>query len=194
MMAPRPLAALLLAVPALIAFIVLAWVGALAPGTAATTFLLVALATVALATPLFLGLARVRRAVQSMAENEAARPEVESASPAVRELWLDIMRWTRAARAKAAAREAEIDTAQLVLHHLPDPLVVLDGARRIARTNAGPTRCWGRTCWAATSPWRCASRRCWPPPTRCCAARATGWSSSISRRRWSIISRRGSCR
>jgi two-component system phosphate regulon sensor histidine kinase PhoR len=70
-----------------------------------------------------------------MADNDEARPEVESASPAIRELWLAVMRWARASRTKAQAREAAIDTAQLVLHHLPDPVLVLDERRRIARTN-----------------------------------------------------------
>jgi two-component system, OmpR family, phosphate regulon sensor histidine kinase PhoR len=135
-MNPRWLAAALLrASPALIAFVVLAWAGDLAPGDAALAAILVILALVLLAAPLYLGLARLRDAVDLMAENDAARPEVESSSPAIRELWLAIMRWARASRAAAQARELEIDTAQLVLHHLPDPLLVLDERRRIARTN-----------------------------------------------------------
>ncbi len=135
-MNPRWLpAALLRASPALIAFVVLAWAGDLAPGDAALAAILVILALVLLAAPLYLGLARLRAAVDLMAENDAARPEVESSSPAIRELWLAIMRWARASRAAAQARELEIDTAQLVLHHLPDPLLVLDEKRRIARTN-----------------------------------------------------------
>lgn len=135
-MNPRWLpAALVRASPALIAFVVLAWAGDLAPGDAALAAILVILALVLLAAPLYLGLARLRDAVDLMAENDAARPEVESSSPAIRELWLAIMRWVRASRAAAQARELEIDTAQLVLHHLPDPLLVLDERRRIARTN-----------------------------------------------------------
>lgn len=135
-MNPRWLpAALLRASPALIAFVVLASAGDLAPGDAALAAILVILALVLLAAPLYLGLARLRDAVDVMAENDAARPEVESSSPAIRELWLAIMRWARASRAAAQARELEIDTAQLVLHHLPDPLLVLDERRRIARTN-----------------------------------------------------------
>jgi two-component system, OmpR family, phosphate regulon sensor histidine kinase PhoR len=135
-MNPRWLpAALLRASPALIAFVVLAWAGDLAPGDAALAAILVILALVLLAAPLYHGLARLRTAVDLMAENDAARPEVESSSPAIRELWRAIMRWARASRAAAQARELEIDTAQLVLHHLPDPLLVLDEKRRIARTN-----------------------------------------------------------
>jgi two-component system phosphate regulon sensor histidine kinase PhoR len=129
------LAALLRASPALVAFIVLVWTGDLAPGPAALAAILVILALVLLTAPIYLGLARLRAAIDLMAENDAARPEVESASPTVRELWLAVTRWARATRAKAAAREAQIDTAQLVLHHLPDPLLLLDEARRIARTN-----------------------------------------------------------
>jgi len=135
-MNPRWLpAALLRASPALIAFVVLAWTGALAPRDAALAAILVILALVLLAAPLYLGLARLRAAVDLMVENDAAQPEVESTSPAIRELWLAIMRWARASRAAAQARELEIDTAQVVLHHLPDPLLVLDETRRIVRTN-----------------------------------------------------------
>jgi two-component system phosphate regulon sensor histidine kinase PhoR len=129
------LAALFLASPALIAFIVLAVAGALAPGDAALAAVLVTAAIFILSAPIQIGLGRLRRAIDLMAENDEARPEVESISPAIRELWLAIMRWVRTSRANARAREAEIDTAQLVLHHLPDPLLVLDERRRIARTN-----------------------------------------------------------
>jgi two-component system, OmpR family, phosphate regulon sensor histidine kinase PhoR len=129
------LAALLRASPALVAFVILAWAGDLEPGPAAVAAVLVMIAIVLLAAPLYLGLARLRAAVDLMAENDQARPEVESASPAIRDLWLAIMRWVRASHAKAQAREMEIDTGQLVLQYLPDPLLVLDEARRIARTN-----------------------------------------------------------
>ncbi len=136
-MNPRWLvAALLRASPALIAFIVLAWAGDLAPGVAALAGIFVLLALVLLAAPIYIGLARMREAIDLMAEDDEARPEVESMSPAIRDLWLAIMRWARAKRAKAQAREMEIDTAQLVLRNLPDPILVLDDARRIARTNA----------------------------------------------------------
>lgn len=79
-MNPRWLpAALLRASPALIAFVVLASAGDLAPGDAALAAILVILALVLLAAPLYLGLARLRDAVDVMAENDAARPEVEAA-------------------------------------------------------------------------------------------------------------------
>lgn len=194
-MNPRWLvAALLRASPALIAFVVLAWTGDLAPGPAALAAILVILALVLLTAPIYLGLARLRAAIDLMAENDAARPEVESASPAIRDLWLAITRWARASRAKAQARELEIDTAQLVLHHLPDPLLVLDERRRIARTNEAADTLLGPISSTAIWPWRCVSRRCWRRPTRCCAAKGTGSSSSISPIRSSVISRRGSCR
>jgi two-component system phosphate regulon sensor histidine kinase PhoR len=129
------LAALYLASPALVAFLILALLGAIGPGDAALAAILVLLAVVALSWPIVTGLARLRHAIDTMAENEEARPEIDSAWPDIRDLWLAITRWARASRAKARAREAEIDTAQLVLHHLPDPVLVLDEWRRIARTN-----------------------------------------------------------
>ncbi|HXE16265.1 MAG TPA: ATP-binding protein [Stellaceae bacterium] len=137
------LATLLLAAPALLAFLVLALIGALAPDDAAIAAVAVAAATVLLASPLQLGLIRLRRAVDLMAENGDARPEVETTSPAIRDLWLALMRWDRASRAAAQARESEIGTAQLVLHHLPDPLLLLDEARRIVRTNEAADRLLG---------------------------------------------------
>ncbi|MGH6981586.1 MAG: ATP-binding protein [Stellaceae bacterium] len=129
------LAALLLATPALLAFLVLALTGALAAGDAAIAAVVVTTAIVLLSSPLYLGLIRLRRAIDVMAENGEARPEVETTSPAIRDLWLATMRWERASRAKAQAREMAIDTAQLVLQYLPDPLLVLDETRRIVRTN-----------------------------------------------------------
>src|SRR6185312_12819955 len=137
------LATLLLAAPALLAFLVLALIGALAPDDAAIAAVAFSAATVLLASPLQLGLIRLRRAVDLMAENGDARPEVETTSPAIRDLWLALMRWDRASRAAAQARESEIGTAQLVLHHLPDPLLLLDEARRIVRTNEAADRLLG---------------------------------------------------
>src|SRR5665213_3061121 len=138
------LAALFLASPALAAFLILALAGALAPGPAALAAFLVAIAIALISRPIHLGLTRLRAAVDAMAEDDAARPEIDSISPAIRELWLAIMRWARASRAQAREREAAIDTAQLVLHHLPDPVLVLDERRRIARTNEAAEMLLGR--------------------------------------------------
>jgi two-component system, OmpR family, phosphate regulon sensor histidine kinase PhoR len=129
------LAALYFASPALVAFILLVGFQALAPGDAAVAAAAVVLALILMSRPLYAGMARLRRAIEEMAEDETARPEVESSSPDIRELWLAIARWVRSSRQKTREREAEIDTAQLVLRHLPDPILVLDGARRIVRTN-----------------------------------------------------------
>jgi two-component system phosphate regulon sensor histidine kinase PhoR len=129
------LAAFYLASPALVAFLLLAATGALAPGDAAIAAIGVVLAVALLSRPIFIGLARLRAAIDTLARDESARPEVESAWPAIRELWLALLRWARFQQQQARAREAEIDTAQLVLHHLPDPLLILDERRRIVRVN-----------------------------------------------------------
>jgi two-component system, OmpR family, phosphate regulon sensor histidine kinase PhoR len=129
------LAAIYLASPALLALLFLAVAGALAPDSAAIAATGVVLAVALLSRPVFVGLSRLRVAVDELSRNPAARPEIESASPAIRELWLAILRWVRAQQQLAEAREAKIDTAQLVLHHLPDPLLVLDERRRIVRVN-----------------------------------------------------------
>ncbi|MGH6988744.1 MAG: ATP-binding protein [Stellaceae bacterium] len=130
------LATLYFASPALLALLLLAVTGALAPGPAVIAGIGVTIAVALLARPIFLGLARLRQAIDVLSRDPAARPEVESASPAVRELWLAILRWLRTQQQQARSREAEIDTAQLVLHYLPDPVLVLDERRRIVRVNA----------------------------------------------------------
>ena len=113
----------------------LAALGLTPPADALVALVCIVAGTVLITRPLLIGLGRLRRAIDAMAEDEAAQPEVDSASPEVRELWRAITRWVRASRQKARAREAEIDTAQLVLTLLPDPLLLLDERRRIVRAN-----------------------------------------------------------
>jgi len=124
-----------LTMPTIAVFAVLAWLHALAVQTALVSAVIVYAVTLVLLRPLVMGIARVRDAVDALAENDTAQPEVDSASPMVRDLWLAISRWVRALRQKAKLREAEIDTAQLVLALLPDPLLLLDERRRIVRAN-----------------------------------------------------------
>ncbi len=136
-------AAILFAGPALVAFGALTMLGLLAPGAAFVSAAFVFVSVAILSRPLAVGITRLRQAIEAMADDEEARPEVESASPAVRELWLSIGRWVRASRQKAKMREAEIDTAQLVLALLPDPLLLLDEARRVVRANDAATELLG---------------------------------------------------
>jgi len=121
--------------PAFLALAVLAVYGGVGAQAALVAAVCVYLGVLLLSRPLAVGMAQLRDAIEALAADEKSRPEVETTSPSVRELWLAIGRWVRASRQKASERETEIDTAQLVLALLPDPLLLLDERRRIVRAN-----------------------------------------------------------
>ena len=137
------LAALLFASPAIVAFALFAAAGMLPAEDALVAAILVTVAIGLIARPVVVGIGQLRIAIDAMAEDEEARPEVESASPLIRDLWRAIARWVRASRQKAKEREAQIDTAQLVLALLPDPLLLLDERRRIVRANEAAAQLLG---------------------------------------------------
>lgn len=137
------LGALLLSAPGLLALLVLAWSGALAPAAAVLAMLFVYVVTAALAWPLIFGLIRLRQTIEAMAADEAAIADIRTASPMVRELWRAIGRWTRRMRAQLKASEAELDAAREVLAALPEPLILLDERRRIVSANAAATALFG---------------------------------------------------
>jgi two-component system, OmpR family, phosphate regulon sensor histidine kinase PhoR len=86
--------------------------------------------------PLVFGLAAVQAAVEAMAADEQAGPEVETWAPSVRELWLALVRWNRTARLRMKARDDEAEAARAVLSALPEPLLLLNADRRVVRANA----------------------------------------------------------
>ncbi len=85
--------------------------------------------------PLTFGVAAVQAAIESMTQDAAGAPEVESLSPSVRELWLAVGRWTRSTRALLKSREDELEAARSVLEALPEPLLLLDSDRRVVGAN-----------------------------------------------------------
>jgi len=86
--------------------------------------------------PLVFGIAAVQRALEAMAADPAARPEVETWAPSVRELWLALGRWARSSNARLKLREDDLGAARAVLAALPEPLLLLDARRRVVRANA----------------------------------------------------------
>jgi two-component system phosphate regulon sensor histidine kinase PhoR len=137
------LAAVLISSPSFVALLVLAATEGLPARAVVLSALGIYAAVAFLLRPLIAGIAAVQSAVDAMAAEEAATPEVETLSPSVRELWLAIGRWARAWRAKLKARETELGAAQAVLAALPDPLILLDERRRVVRANAAATALLG---------------------------------------------------
>jgi two-component system phosphate regulon sensor histidine kinase PhoR len=128
--------ALLLSSPSFAALLTLA-VLELVPAMAAAAAALVVFCGVALLLkPLIFGIAAVQAAVETMAADTQAGPEVDSAAPSVRELWLAFGRWARSTRLRLKTREDELDAAQAVFAALPEPLLLLDADRRVVRANA----------------------------------------------------------
>jgi two-component system, OmpR family, phosphate regulon sensor histidine kinase PhoR len=133
--------ALSAAAPGLIVFAVLAASGLLAIGPA-----LIAGAATLVATGLIVGrwvtaLTRVRDAVGSLAADEKAATSMSQYIPRrpagpVGELWLAIVRLTRVWSERIRTAEARLATAEAVIASIPDPLILLDGRRRVVHANA----------------------------------------------------------
>jgi two-component system, OmpR family, phosphate regulon sensor histidine kinase PhoR len=130
------LGAAILSSPAIIVLGVIAAGGFIGIKGAALAAVVVYGGVLVLLRPLVIGIARVRTAVDALAANDGATPDVATLSPAVRELWLAVGRWARASRHKLAVSTVELGAAQAVLAALPDPLILLDERRRILRANA----------------------------------------------------------
>jgi len=128
--------ALVLSLPGIVALVTLRALGYLdlAPALAASLFVYGGI--LLLLKPLVFGVAAVQRAVEAMAADERAQPEVESWAPSIRELWLALGRWARSTRLHLKTRADELEAAQSVLAALPEPLLLFDADRRVVRANA----------------------------------------------------------
>ena len=90
------------------------------------------------------GLARIRTGVEEiLGEPEQAVPTVRSSSPAINDLWLAIMRLTRAWRQRIRGLEIELAGSNTVLASLPDPLILVNERREVVRQNAAATALFG---------------------------------------------------
>jgi two-component system, OmpR family, phosphate regulon sensor histidine kinase PhoR len=130
------LGAAVLSLPAWAALLVLSALDLVAPGPAVAAALCVYLGVLVVAKPLIFGIAAVQTAVEAMAADDGAAPEVVSWAPSVSELWVAVGRWARSARVRLRAREGELDAERSVLAALPEPLLLLDPDRRVVRANA----------------------------------------------------------
>jgi two-component system, OmpR family, phosphate regulon sensor histidine kinase PhoR len=137
------LSAMVLSLPAFIVLAVIAAEGMLGLRVAAIAALAVYGGVLVLLRPLIIGIAKVQAAVDALAANDAAAPDVATLSPLVRELWLAVGRWARMSRQKLGASAVELGAAQAVLAALPDPLILLDERRRILRANGAANELLG---------------------------------------------------
>ncbi len=127
--------ALLLALPLFLVLAGLVGMGALAANLALMSAILGYGLLAILLRPLIAGIVAVEAAIRVMAADETATPEIETISPLVRDLWLTVSRWARGTHTRLQARAAELAAALAVEAALPEPLLLLDGARRIVRAN-----------------------------------------------------------
>ena len=127
----------LMAAVVLLTFAVLVFAGNV-PVWPAVIACLVIVALHALLLRAFLdGLARIRTGVEEILDDpERAVPVVRSSSPAVNDLWLAIMRLTRAWRQRIRGLEIELTGSNAVIAALPDPLVLINERREVVRQNA----------------------------------------------------------
>ena len=137
------LGAAVLSLPAAVVLAIIAAGGFIGVSGAAIGALAIYAAVLLLSRPLIIGIAKVRAAVDALAGDEGAAPDVATLSPTVRELWLAIGRWARTSRQRLAGSAVELGAARAVLAALPDPLILLDERRRILRANAAATELLG---------------------------------------------------
>jgi two-component system, OmpR family, phosphate regulon sensor histidine kinase PhoR len=94
------------------------------------------------AIPLALALGVAQTAIETLGPEAISPVESRSAralqrlSPAARALWPALLRLRRAWREHAARSEARLTAAEAVIAAVPDPLILIDGERRIVRANA----------------------------------------------------------
>jgi len=130
------LGGLVLSLPGIGALMALLMLGLVDPAPAAAAALCIYAGVLLLLKPLIFGVASVQAAIETMAGDEAANPEIESWAPSIRELWLALGRWVRNSRLRLRTREDELEAARSVLAALPEPLLQLDADRRVVRANA----------------------------------------------------------
>jgi two-component system phosphate regulon sensor histidine kinase PhoR len=130
------LGGLVLSLPAWIALAALVALERLGLGPAVLAAAAIYAGVLLVLKPLVFGVAAVQTAVEAMAADEQAGPEVETWAPSVRELWLALGRWTRTTRLRVKVRDDEADAARAVLSALPEPLLLLNADRRVVRANA----------------------------------------------------------
>jgi two-component system, OmpR family, phosphate regulon sensor histidine kinase PhoR len=133
--------ALGISTPGLILLAALAARGLLAVGPA-----LIAGAAIVVATGLIVGrsvtaLTRMRDAVDDLAADQTAATSVSGHTPRrpagpVGDLWLAIVRLIRAWSERIRAAETRMTAAEAVIDAVPDPLILLDGRRRVVHANA----------------------------------------------------------
>ncbi|HEV8679567.1 MAG TPA: ATP-binding protein [Stellaceae bacterium] len=120
--------------PLAVAFLALAGYAALDPGAAAAAFVALSVLIVFIVQRHLTGLEAVRRTIDNLARDEPASPvdRPEHALGLAEAVAALDRRWTRhggALRAASAANEA-------ILEAIPEPLILVDQARRVVRANA----------------------------------------------------------
>jgi two-component system phosphate regulon sensor histidine kinase PhoR len=127
----------LMAAVVLLTFAVLIFAGNVTVWPAAIACLVIVLLHALLLRAFLDGLARIRTGVEGiLVDPERAVPVVRSSSPAVNDLWLAIMRLTRAWRQRIRGLEVELTGSNAVIAALPDPLILINERREVVRQNA----------------------------------------------------------
>ncbi len=130
--------ALLLSAPGLLAIGLLFGLGVLPGAPAVALCAAILLATAGLVTRPIADLARFRAAVERSADNPDAglHPSSGRLAPPAADLWLAFGRLAQQSGERVRVAEARVAAADAVIAAVPDPLMLLDRARRIVRTNA----------------------------------------------------------
>ncbi len=137
------LGSLYLSLPLFLVLFALVVTGALDPADAWLSALFGYILLALLYRPLISGILAVEAAIRAMADDESATPEIETWNPLVRDLWVTLARWARGTRAILREKASELTAARSVQAALPEPLLLLDGGRRIVHANDAAVKLLG---------------------------------------------------
>jgi two-component system phosphate regulon sensor histidine kinase PhoR len=111
----------------------------LAPGPALVAAAAIVVLTALAAAPVALPFSAVRDAIDAAATDPARNPATlrpRRLSPGSRALWLSVLRLWRAGEERGAEARQRLAAAEAAIAAVPDPLILIDGQRRIVRANA----------------------------------------------------------
>lgn len=169
--------------PGLLVLLLLLVLGVIAPGVAALALAVVLLATAVLVWPYVLGVDSLQVAVDRLERHGDSPGPDTGPSESLRRVWDAVRRMHHEKEQGRRAVEQRLQAEEAILTALPDPLLLIDPARRVVRANAAAAELFGGSRSGATWRPRSVTRRSWPRPTPCWRARRRAPSISRSRPR-----------
>ncbi|BBK34813.1 two-component system phosphate regulon sensor histidine kinase PhoR [Stella humosa] len=129
--------------PGLLVLLLLLVLGVIAPGVAALALAVVLLATAVLVWPYVLGVDSLQVAVDRLERHGDSPGPDTGPSESLRRVWDAVRRMHHEKEQGRRAVEQRLQAEEAILTALPDPLLLIDPARRVVRANAAAAELFG---------------------------------------------------